>query len=81
MENKLKVYFSVKEICVRYGVGVSTIYGWMRSGSFPQPQKLGAKLIKFHIDDLKQWEEEQERIYEIPELLSETDNKEDSLCQ
>ena len=61
MQKQLKIYFSVRETSIRYGIGSSTIYDWIKAGSFPQPQKLGAKLVRFHIDDLLQWEKEQGR--------------------
>ncbi|MGI9276966.1 MAG: helix-turn-helix transcriptional regulator, partial [Endozoicomonas sp.] len=43
----------------RYGVGVSTIYDWMKTSKFPKPCKLGPKLVRFHIDDLQRWESQQ----------------------
>ncbi len=60
MDSSLKAYFSVREVCIRYGVGTSTVYDWINHGQFPKPKKFGPKLVRFHIEDLLQWEKMQE---------------------
>ena len=59
MRDDIKVYYSIRETSQRYGVGVSTIYDWMKTSHFPKPNKLGPKLVRFHIDDLLRWENQQ----------------------
>ncbi|NRP25269.1 hypothetical protein XMM379_001964 [Aliiroseovarius sp. xm-m-379] len=42
------------------GLSRSTIYGWMANGQFPQPVKLGSRLVAWRASDLIAWIEARE---------------------
>jgi prophage regulatory protein len=44
----------------RTGLSRSTIYEWMKRGEFPQPVKLGARLVAWRESDLTAWLESRE---------------------
>lgn len=37
------------------GLSRSTIYDWMKRGEFPQPVKLGARLVAWRESDVTAW--------------------------
>lgn len=43
------------EVKARVGVGRSTLYDWMSRGTFPQPMKLGARLVGWRESDIAAW--------------------------
>lgn len=42
------------------GLSRSTIYDWMKRGEFPQPVKLGERLVAWREDDVTAWIESRE---------------------
>lgn len=42
------------------GLGRSTLYDWMSRGEFPQPVKLGTRLVAWRQSDIEQWLESRE---------------------
>ena len=44
----------------RTGLSRSTIYDWMKRGEFPQPVKLGARLVAWRESDVTAWLESRE---------------------
>lgn len=42
------------------GLSRSTIYDWMKKGDFPQPLKLGARLVAWKQSDVTAWMESRE---------------------
>jgi prophage regulatory protein len=44
----------------RTGLSRSTIYDWMKRGEFPQPIKLGARLVAWKESDITAWLETRE---------------------
>ena len=48
------------EVESRTGLSRSTIYGWMANGQFPQPVKLGARLVAWRESDVTAWLESRE---------------------
>lgn len=44
----------------RTGLSRSTIYDWMKRGDFPQPVKLGARLVAWRESDITAWLEARE---------------------
>lgn len=49
-----------REVEIRTGLSRSTIYEWMKRGDFPQPVKLGARLVGWRESDLNEWLEARE---------------------
>lgn len=43
------------EVEARVGVGRSTLYDWMKSGTFPKPVALGARLVGWKESDVTAW--------------------------
>ncbi len=48
------------EVEARTGLSRSTIYDWMKRGEFPQPIKLGARLVAWRESDVNAWLEARE---------------------
>lgn len=43
------------EVEARTGLSRSTLYDWMKRGEFPQPVKLGSRLVAWRERDLIEW--------------------------
>lgn len=43
------------EVESRTGLSRSTIYDWMKRGDFPQPVKLGVRLVAWRESDVVAW--------------------------
>ncbi|MGY3437024.1 MULTISPECIES: helix-turn-helix transcriptional regulator [unclassified Marinovum] len=43
------------EVEARTGLSRSTLYDWMKRGDFPQPVKLGARLVAWRESDVTAW--------------------------
>ena len=48
------------EVEARTGLSRSTIYDWMRTGKFPRPVALGARLVAWREADVQAWLEARE---------------------
>lgn len=44
-----------RDVEARTGLARSTIYDWMKRGDFPQPVKLGARLVAWREADVNAW--------------------------
>ena len=49
-------FLSVREVAKRYNVGVSTVWAWVRGGSFPSPVNLTRGCTRWRMVDLLEWE-------------------------
>ena len=43
------------EVLETVGVSTSTLYGWMSSGFFPRPVRLGPKAVGWRSEDVQAW--------------------------
>jgi prophage regulatory protein len=43
------------EVEARCGIGRSTIYEWMARGLFPQPIRLGVRMVRWRESDIDAW--------------------------
>ena len=43
------------DVETRTGLSRSTIYDWMKRGEFPQPVKLGTRLVAWRESDITAW--------------------------
>jgi prophage regulatory protein len=43
------------EVETRTGLSRSTLYDWMKKGEFPQPVKLGTRLVAWREGDIAAW--------------------------
>jgi prophage regulatory protein len=43
------------EVEERTGLSRSTLYDWMKRGEFPQPVKLGARIVAWRESDVTAW--------------------------
>ncbi|SFU00077.1 helix-turn-helix transcriptional regulator [Sedimentitalea nanhaiensis] len=48
------------DVEARTGLSRSTIYDWMKRGEFPQPVKLGARIVAWRASDVVAWLEARE---------------------
>lgn len=48
------------EVEARTGLSRSTLYDWMKRGEFPQPVKLGTRLVAWRESDVTAWLESRE---------------------
>jgi predicted DNA-binding transcriptional regulator AlpA len=53
-----KLYFSVKDLSVRYGVSKQTVWYWLREGRLNRPVKLGVNSTRWKLIDVEQFEAE-----------------------
>ena len=44
-----------KEVTELLGVSRSTIYSWLKENNFPQPQRLGPKILFWRLADIEAW--------------------------
>lgn len=44
----------------RTGLSRSTVYEWMRRGEFPQPVRLGSRMVAWRESDIAAWLESRE---------------------
>ena len=58
------------EVLKTVGVATSTLYGWMSTGQFPRPVRLGPKAVGWRSEDVAQW------IAERPLVEAKTDAEE-----
>lgn len=49
------------EVEARTGLSRSTLYHWMKRGEFPQPVKLGARLVAWRESDIGDWLESRQQ--------------------
>ena len=47
------------EVADRVGVSRNRVWAWARMGHLPSPTKLGPNTSRWHVDVIKQWEEDQ----------------------
>ncbi|MEW9922089.1 helix-turn-helix transcriptional regulator [Marimonas sp. MJW-29] len=48
------------DVEARTGLSRSTLYEWMKRGDFPQPVKLGTRLVAWRESDITDWVESRE---------------------
>ncbi|MTD99926.1 AlpA family phage regulatory protein [Paracoccus sp. YIM 132242] len=58
-------YLSVKDLAIRFGVSIQTIWVWSGDGpycikGFPKPVKLGPQVVRWKLDDVEAWEASRE---------------------
>jgi len=46
------------DVAARAGVSRNRIWAWARTGHLPKPTKLGPNTSRWHIDEIRKWEEE-----------------------
>lgn len=44
-----------KEISLRLGISIPTLYGWMKTESFPQRVRLGRNSVAWRGDEIQRW--------------------------
>ncbi|NRP29374.1 MULTISPECIES: AlpA family transcriptional regulator [unclassified Aliiroseovarius] len=49
------------EVEARTGLSRSTLYDWMKRGEFPQPVKLGTRLVAWRESDIAAWLENRQQ--------------------
>ncbi|MEW8606843.1 MAG: helix-turn-helix domain-containing protein [Candidatus Thiodiazotropha sp.] len=50
----MKKYLSVKDVSRRYGVGVSTVWQWVKEDFLPAPVKFGQRCTRWDSDELNE---------------------------
>lgn len=49
-------FFRLPQLKSRLGVSGSSIWGWVKKGTFPAPIKLAENTTAWHISDIEAWE-------------------------
>lgn len=49
----------VPDLCEMLGVSRKTLWAWRRAGTFPEPVRLGERLIAWRPEDITRWLEDQ----------------------
>jgi prophage regulatory protein len=52
-----KIFLSVKDLTIRYGVSKQTIWRWIATIDFPSPIKFSEGCTRWNLKDLKKWEQ------------------------
>tara|TARA_R110002020_G_scaffold131990_2_gene294909 strand:- start:697 stop:921 length:225 start_codon:yes stop_codon:yes gene_type:complete len=52
MEENKQTFIRAREIALKYGMGVSTVWKWTANGDLPKPQKLGKKMTVWNADEV-----------------------------
>ncbi len=50
-----EIIMRLPEVQTAVGVGRSTLYDWMKAGTFPRPVKLGARAIGWRQAEILAW--------------------------
>jgi DNA-binding transcriptional MerR regulator len=62
-ETLSRPWLTPSEVADRLGVKTATLAAWRRSGVGPRAVALGARqYVRYHLDDLRSWEETLRRI-------------------
>lgn len=56
--------YRAKPLAKSLGIGVSTLWDWVRCGKFPKPLKLGANLTAWRADEVHDWLDKRQRFDE-----------------
>ena len=54
MENKYSIK-KTPEVCARLSIGRSTLYAWVKEGTFKKPIKLGARAVGWLESDITEF--------------------------
>ena len=49
------ILLTQKEVLNYLNIKRSSLYCWINNGSFPAPIKLGERVARWHIEDIKDW--------------------------
>lgn len=55
--NTSQTYFTIQQVCARFGVQRTTLWSWQKKNLFPKPRVFGQGLKRFHIEDLLAFEQ------------------------
>ena len=56
----MQKYVTVGQLAERYGVGIATIWRWVRAGNLPRPHKLSAGCTRWAMPEIEQFEADRE---------------------
>jgi len=54
----LDTFLTVKEVSAHVGIGVSTVWKFVRQGEFPRPIKIGQNITRWRLSEVKAWMEQ-----------------------
>lgn len=57
-----KRYLTVKELAIRWGVGVSTIWRWAHEARIPSPIAIGPRATRWEISDIETYERDRREV-------------------
>ena len=60
MSTESRLYPTDKQVAARYGIGRSTLWAWVKAGTFPNPLKLAEHTTRWRIDDVERFENERQ---------------------
>ena len=51
-------WLSDKDVAALADISRNRVWAWVRIGNLPRPTKLGPNTSRWHMDDIRRWEEE-----------------------
>jgi predicted DNA-binding transcriptional regulator AlpA len=55
MNSQNKIYYRAKEVAELLGIGLSTVWYWVKKGLLPQPAKLSARVTVWDINEIRRF--------------------------
>lgn len=68
MAAQLSPFMTVGEVCDRYKIAKSTLYGWMDKGYFPRPKKFGWTVARWNRQEVEAFEIENGLVVETQQV-------------
>ncbi|WP_288356337.1 helix-turn-helix domain-containing protein [uncultured Cycloclasticus sp.] len=50
------IFLSVANVSTRYGIGVSTVWAWVKEGKLPSPYKFGDRCTRWKSSELDEFD-------------------------
>jgi len=64
-------YMSDRQLAARYSIDKSTLWRWVKEGTFPSPIRLGLACTRWSVADLEAWEADKAEQSQLPAKLKE----------
>jgi len=55
---KTETFLSDKQLSLRYNIGRSSVWRWLKEGKLPNPTRFGSGTTRWRLSDIEKWEDE-----------------------
>lgn len=52
---ELPVMLAIEQVCEHFGVCKTTVHNWLNEGTFPRPERIGRRTIRWNAETLNAW--------------------------